>query len=135
MIWRAGMSTREQRIRVIAYHLWEQGGRPDGHSEQLWLAAEAQYEADLAKERYEEEIATGLPEAAATKPTPSEKAKPAGPAVPKPARPTRAKSGLAPETAPVEVAPEKKMRSAKAKAAEQPKEKPLGSVKRKPKAP
>ncbi len=124
------MSAREQRIRVIAYHLWEQEGRPDGNSERLWLAAEAQYEADLAKERYQEGIAKGLPEAAATKPTASVKAKSAGPAAPRPARPTRAKSGPAADAAPVD----EKTRSAKAKAVEQPKEKPAGSVKRKPKA-
>ena len=49
------MNNREERIKEIAYRLWEQEGRPDGHSDRLWRAAEAQYEADIAKERYEED--------------------------------------------------------------------------------
>ncbi len=42
------MTSRERRIREIAYHLWEQEGRPEGesHSHRLWLAAEAQFEAE-----------------------------------------------------------------------------------------
>ena len=42
------MTSRERRIRDIAYHLWEQEGRPEGesHSHRLWLAAEAQFEAE-----------------------------------------------------------------------------------------
>ena len=44
------MTNRERRIREIAYHLWEQEGRPEGesHSHRLWLAAEAQFEAEIA---------------------------------------------------------------------------------------
>ena len=30
----------EQRIRVRAYQIWEAVGRPEGHSDQHWLAAE-----------------------------------------------------------------------------------------------
>ena len=55
------MNNREERIKEIAYRLWEQEGRPDGHSDRLCRAAEAQYEADIAKERYEEEIAKDEP--------------------------------------------------------------------------
>ena len=55
------MNNPEERIKEIAYRLWEQEGRPDGHSDRLWLAAEAQYEADIAKERYEAEIAKDEP--------------------------------------------------------------------------
>ena len=42
------MTNRERRIREIAYHLWEQEGRPEGesHLHRLWLAAEAQFEAE-----------------------------------------------------------------------------------------
>jgi len=39
------MTSRERLIREIAYDLWEQEGRPEGHSERLWLAAEARFEA------------------------------------------------------------------------------------------
>ena len=39
------MTNRERLIREIAYDLWEQEGRPEGHSERLWLAAEARFEA------------------------------------------------------------------------------------------
>ncbi len=120
------MSTRERRIQVIAYHLWEQEGRPDGHSERLWLAAEAQYEADLAKERYKAEIAKDLTEPAAKKPTRSEKAKPAGGTARNPRPP--------PETKSIDAATGKNRRAAKAKAAERVKEAPSGSTKSKPKA-
>jgi hypothetical protein len=69
------MINREQRIQEIAYRLWEQEGRPDGHSERLWLAAEAQYEADDAKAQYEAEIAKDRAESAGKKPLRSAKRK------------------------------------------------------------
>ena len=49
--WRAEMTNRERRIREIAYHLWEQEGRPEGESDshRLWLAAEAQFEAEVSR--------------------------------------------------------------------------------------
>lgn len=138
---RAAMSTREKRIQEIAYHLWEQEGRPDGHSERLWRAAEAQYEADLAKERYEAEIAKdrSVTETAKDRTAPEAKKPPraetmefAASSAAKPAR-ASSKSAAAPVETPAEPPVGKKPRSAKAKA-EQPKDKPPASVKRKPKA-
>src|SRR5208337_3095401 len=47
------MTNHERLIREIAYDLWEQEGRPEGHSERLWLAAEARFEAEIAELRDE----------------------------------------------------------------------------------
>ena len=33
-------SEREQRIRELAYELWEQAGRPSGGAEEYWYEAE-----------------------------------------------------------------------------------------------
>jgi hypothetical protein len=33
------LQTREDRIRAIAYALWEDEGRPDGHDQDHWLRA------------------------------------------------------------------------------------------------
>ncbi len=38
------MSAREEEIRAIAYHLWEQEGRPEGHAQDEWLRAESEWE-------------------------------------------------------------------------------------------
>ncbi len=35
------MSDKEQRIREIAYFIWEEEGRPDGLADQHWRSAEA----------------------------------------------------------------------------------------------
>jgi hypothetical protein len=124
------MSTREKRIQEIAYHLWEQEGRPDGHSERLWLAAEAQYEADLAKGRYEAELAKERAGLAARNPA---RAKKTEPSATMPARPAPAKAASpAAKMEPAGPAPEKKAPAAMAKGAEP--EKPQGAAKRKPKA-
>ena len=102
------MTNRERLIREIAYDLWEQEGRPEGHSERLWLAAEARFETEIAERRDDR----------------SEP--PAEPAVETPHRPTKRKADAAAEKlarsvkakvagpAP-EKAPEKEARSAKAK--------------------
>ena len=68
------MTNRERLIREIAYDLWEQEGRPEGHSERLWLAAEARFETEIAERRDER----------------SEP--PAEPAVETPPRPTKRKA-------------------------------------------
>ena len=34
------MSRREEQIRRLAYRLWEEAGRPEGRSDEFWLAAE-----------------------------------------------------------------------------------------------
>ena len=31
---------REEEIRQLAYKLWEDAGRPDGHADSYWLKAE-----------------------------------------------------------------------------------------------
>lgn len=41
------MSDTEQRIRVRAYQLWEQAGRPHERSEEFWFAARREIEGDL----------------------------------------------------------------------------------------
>jgi hypothetical protein len=38
-------SDRNERVRAIAYLLWEEEGRPDGAAERHWAAAEARYDA------------------------------------------------------------------------------------------
>jgi len=37
----ASEQTREQRVREIAYRLWEQEGRPSGQDRRHWEMAEA----------------------------------------------------------------------------------------------
>jgi Protein of unknown function (DUF2934) len=119
------MTNRERLIREIAYDLWEQEGRPEGHSERLWLAAEARFETEIAERRDER----------------SEP--PAEPAVETPHRPTKRKADAAAEKlarsvkakvagpAP-EKAPEKEARSARAKTEEPAAAKPAVSAKRRP---
>lgn len=131
------MSTREQRIQTIAYHLWEQEGRPDGNSERLWLAAEAQYEADLARERYEAELAKagtrtdGRKAGSAEKPKPEEPSpRPTGLPAVKPAGGARAKPPALKVDPP---APWKKAPVGTAKGADPANEKPPTAPKRKPK--
>ena len=119
------MTNRERLIREIAYDLWEQEGRPEGHSERLWLAAEARFEAEIAERRDER----------------SEP--PAEPAVDTPPRPTKHKADAAAEKLArsvkakvAEAAPQKaherETRSAKAKTEEPAAAKPAVSAKRKP---
>jgi DNA-binding PucR family transcriptional regulator len=38
------MNNTEQMIREHAYQHWERAGRPDGRSEEFWLAAVAEFE-------------------------------------------------------------------------------------------
>ena len=84
------MTNRERLIREIAYDLWEQEGRPEGHSERLWLAAEARFETEFAERR-------------------DERSEPPAAAVETPPRPTKRKA---------DAAAEKLARSVKAKVAE-----------------
>ena len=39
---------REQRIREIAYGLWEEEGFPEGEHERHWFSAEALFNAEAA---------------------------------------------------------------------------------------
>jgi hypothetical protein len=41
------MTDTEQRIRLRAYQLWEQAGRPHEHSEEFWFAARREIEGDM----------------------------------------------------------------------------------------
>jgi hypothetical protein len=58
---RPGMDDREQRIREIAYFLWEQEGYPDGRAEEHWAAAEAVVDAQDAEQKKGEEDPRGEP--------------------------------------------------------------------------
>jgi Protein of unknown function (DUF2934) len=40
------MSDLEELIRVMAYELWDQAGRPHGRSEEFWFAARAEFEGE-----------------------------------------------------------------------------------------
>ena len=114
------MTSRERRIRDIAYHLWEQEGRPEGesHSHRLWLAAEAQFDVENAEGK------DAGAEPAAEKPARPAKRKTDEPAAEKPARPAKTK-------APENSDKKDKARSAKGKAEEPEDEK---AAKRKSKA-
>jgi Protein of unknown function (DUF2934) len=136
------MTNRERRIREIAYHLWEQEGRPEGESDshRLWLAAEAQFEAEVTERKDAgseppPEAALEPPAEAAVEPraepVPAVK-KPVRPVKPKTDEPTAEKPARSAKPKAAEPAPGKKAGSAKAKAAEPAVEKPPGSGKRKP---
>ncbi len=99
------MTSRERLIREIAYDLWEQEGRPEGHSERLWLAAEARFETEFAERRDER----SEPPAAAVETPPRPTKRKADAAAEKLARSVKPKVA---EPAP-EKAPEKEARSAK----------------------
>lgn len=40
-------SPSEEQIRIRSYHLWEREGRQDGKSEEYWLRAKAELEAEF----------------------------------------------------------------------------------------
>jgi hypothetical protein len=46
---------REEQIRLKAYELWEDAGRPYGADLQFWLAAESWYDEDVTAEEAGEE--------------------------------------------------------------------------------
>lgn len=48
------MNGKEQRIREIAFSLWEQEGYPDGQAERHWRMAEAMIEQEDAERRDQE---------------------------------------------------------------------------------
>jgi hypothetical protein len=58
---RTPMDDREQRIREIAYYLWEQEGYLDGKSEEHWSAAEAVVDAQDAERSNADEGPRGEP--------------------------------------------------------------------------
>ena len=119
------MTDHERLIREIAYDLWEQEGRPEGHSERLWLAAEARFEAEIAERRDERSEPPAEP-AVEAPPHPTKRE--ADTAAEKLARSVKAKVA---EPVP-EKAPEKEARSAKAKTEEPAAANPAVSPKRKP---
>ncbi len=45
---------REDRVRLIAYHIWEEEGHPQGHDLDHWLRAEAIWQEE---EDFEEHMA------------------------------------------------------------------------------
>lgn len=48
------MTSREQRIRMLAYRIWESEGRPDGQEARHWEMAERIVEAENAREEEQE---------------------------------------------------------------------------------
>ncbi|WIX33704.1 DUF2934 domain-containing protein [Salinicola sp. JS01] len=44
------MSNREQRVRMLAYRIWESEGRPEGQEARHWAMAERIVEAENARE-------------------------------------------------------------------------------------
>jgi hypothetical protein len=42
---------REQRIREIAFELWQEEGCPEGEAERHWFAAKALFEAEEAERK------------------------------------------------------------------------------------
>ena len=43
----------EQRVRVRAYHLWEEAGRPHGQTAEFWERARSEIESELIAEQDE----------------------------------------------------------------------------------
>ncbi|GAB0113325.1 DUF2934 domain-containing protein [Acidisoma sp. C75] len=56
---------RLQRIRDIAYDLWEKEGRPEGRDHEFWVRAEAMVDkgetGEASSERVDEESAESFP--------------------------------------------------------------------------
>lgn len=48
------MTSREQRVRMLAYRLWESEGRPEGQEARHWEMAERIVEAENAREEEQE---------------------------------------------------------------------------------
>ncbi len=53
------MSDRENRIREIAYFIWQEEGRPDGQAERHWRSAQAIVESLEADQKSGEGEAPG----------------------------------------------------------------------------
>ena len=123
------MTDRERRIREIAYHFWEREGRPEGegHAHRLWLAAEAEFEAEVRAGNGER---TEAPAELVKKPARPSSRKIGEPAAEKAAR-LRANGS---EPVPEKSAKKNGTRSAKGKTEEPAKEKPAAAVPRKAKA-
>jgi hypothetical protein len=120
----AAMPQREKRIQDIAYHLWVQEGRPEGHSDRHWHTAEALYEAEISEDRSVE--AEPLEERGAEKPARSIRAKAA--------RPTAETAAASKKSEPGKSVAEKPARTAANPKAAATAAKPAGLGKRKPKA-
>ena len=143
------MPHREKRIQEIAYHLWVQEGRPEGHSDRHWHAAVELYEAEISKGRSVE--AEPLEEPGAEKPVRSIRAKAALPTAeraaaskkseparsagnPKAALPTAKRAAASKKSEPGKSVAEKPTRSAANPKAAEPAANPAGLGKGKPKA-
>jgi hypothetical protein len=118
------MPHREKRIQEIAYHLWVQEGRPEGHSDRHWHTAVELYEAEIPKGRSVE--AEPLEEPGTEKPARSIRAKAA--------RPTAERAAASKKSERGESVTEKPARSAANPKAAAPAAKPAGLGKGKPKA-
>jgi hypothetical protein len=50
--------THEEKIRTLAYELWQKDGSPDGRSDEYWQAARAQVEGEEGTSPEEQQSAT-----------------------------------------------------------------------------
>ncbi len=84
------MSAIEERIRKLAYELWEQAGCPNGRSYEFWFAARTEIEAAQSPDRQETRAkaarAGDRVDAAAAKPAVEKSPKAPASAKPKPRR-------------------------------------------------
>lgn len=94
------MVQRERRIEEIAYLLWEQEGRPDGQAERFWHAAEAQFEAEVARAELSAAVAEAPSEGAALKKREPAKANAGGEEHEKAVRTAKPKAAKAPAAPP-----------------------------------
>jgi len=52
-------TTAAERIRALAFELWDEAGQPEGHSERFWFKAERQIKAE--EEGYDDALADTFP--------------------------------------------------------------------------
>lgn len=81
------MSAEQEKIKDIAYRLWQDAGSPDGRDQEFWFAAESQVKPAKAKAPAKPKAAPKAKVAAAPK-----AAKPAEPKVAKTKAPSKAKA-------------------------------------------
>ncbi len=105
------MVQRERRIEEIAYLLWEQEGRPDGQAERFWHAAEAQFEAEVARAELSAAVAEAPSEGAALKKRAPAKANAGGEEHEKAVRTAKPKAAKAPAAPRPSRKPWKRLRS------------------------
>jgi hypothetical protein len=106
------MADRDHHIRVIAYRLWEEAGRPEGQDEYFWHVAVERYTTELAPSGRVSHAEPASKKPALETEPPVSKAKPETPA-PKKRTPAKPKS-VAAESAAEPEKPEPESKAAKA---------------------